>query len=164
MAKENIELRSEKVRNIIGQIPHAILRRGIGIIFLVFIVLFIVLFLFKCDDSINTVAILEYHQDELILKIKIPSNKNEKIKIGQKVLVYFNRVPNINNEKIEVVIRNKTNVLSVYSDGGFYIYKIYLSNNLKAISGKKLEINNTLEVNVKINVGKVRLIDKILKL
>lgn len=40
MVKERIELRSEKVRNIIGEIPPALVRWGIVLIVIIFAILF----------------------------------------------------------------------------------------------------------------------------
>lgn len=47
MEKERIELRSEKVRHIIGEIPPALVRCGIAIIALIFIILIIVVLCVK---------------------------------------------------------------------------------------------------------------------
>lgn len=47
MVKERIELRSEKVRNIIGEIPPALVRWGIAIIVIIFVILFAIVLCVK---------------------------------------------------------------------------------------------------------------------
>lgn len=51
---DHIELRSEKVRNIIGQIPSRIVRIGITVIFTVVFVLLIGAYFFRFDRTMDT--------------------------------------------------------------------------------------------------------------
>ena len=52
MPNENTELRSEAVQNIIGYIPHWIIRWGITVIFLIVLVLLVGSWFFKYPDVI----------------------------------------------------------------------------------------------------------------
>ena len=67
---DNIELRSEKVRNIIGQIPPKIIRVGITTIFFIIIGLLIGIYYFEYEYTIKTTALVEQSQDTT--KIQIP--------------------------------------------------------------------------------------------
>lgn len=54
MSETNIEIRSEEVQEILGFIPHWIIRVGIGVIFTVLILLFIGSWFFKYPDIISS--------------------------------------------------------------------------------------------------------------
>jgi HlyD family secretion protein len=58
MPNENIELRSEAVQNIIGYIPHWIIRWGITLIFVVVLVLFVGSWFFKYPDVIAATIVV----------------------------------------------------------------------------------------------------------
>jgi hypothetical protein len=73
--KDNIELRSEKVRNIIGQIPPRIVRVGITGIFFIIMGLLIGSYYFEYEYTIKTTAIVEQSQDTT--RIQILSLPNE---------------------------------------------------------------------------------------
>jgi multidrug resistance efflux pump len=50
----NIEIRSEQVQEILGYIPHWIIRSGIGVILIVLLLLFIGSWFFKYPDIISS--------------------------------------------------------------------------------------------------------------
>ena len=162
MDKDIIELRSEKVRNIIGQIPPAIVRTGIGIIFLVFLILFSVLYFFECEDVIHTSADIKHIDSKLVAELKVPSDKYKRVKPGQKVRIHFTTIPNINNEQVEVHVQRKSEIMQVSSTGGFYTNQIELPDTLKTISAKKLKVIENINVPAEIVIGSTRLINKIL--
>jgi len=58
MPNENLELRSEAVQNIIGYIPHWIIRWGITMIFLIVLVLLVGSWFFKYPDVITSTIIV----------------------------------------------------------------------------------------------------------
>jgi len=58
MPNENLELRSEAVQNIIGYIPHWIIRWGITVIFLIVLVLLVGSWFFKYPDVITSTIIV----------------------------------------------------------------------------------------------------------
>ncbi len=74
--KKQIELRSEKVRNIIGQIPPVLLRYGISIIGLAICILVGISAVIPCQPTIDTE--LEMRQDDtdkIHFTVNIPKNK-----------------------------------------------------------------------------------------
>ena len=56
---DNIELRSEKARSVIGQIPPIIVRMGIAIMSIIIITFLLVSYFIKFDYIIKTTAYLE---------------------------------------------------------------------------------------------------------
>lgn len=62
---DNIELRSEKARRIIGEVPPLLVRSGIGIITAVLVALFIVASTISYPESVTVEATLtSYHDNE----------------------------------------------------------------------------------------------------
>lgn len=81
MEKENkqIELRSEKVRNIIGQIPSVLLQYGITIIGLSLLVLLGVSSFIPYQPSINTdISVTQWQDGSLHFSAVIPQNAVKK--------------------------------------------------------------------------------------
>ncbi len=54
----NIEIRSEEIEEILGKAPNWIIRRGIAVIFLVILLIFIGSFIFKYPDTINSTIVI----------------------------------------------------------------------------------------------------------
>jgi len=161
--KDNIELRSEKVRNLIGQIPPIIIRAGISVIFIIILVLLIGSWFFKFEYTIKTTATIDQINDSLIIQLKIPANEISKIKTGQKVILDFNNIPNLYNEKIVTEIQNIPNTLEIKEDGGFYTVEIILPGKTKIELGRTLSINIEIITNAEIVTDKISLFDRILE-
>ena len=67
-----IELRSEKIRNIIEEIPPIIVRFGIGIIFFIFLTLTISLFFMHFPETVNAESELITTTKGKFLKVMLP--------------------------------------------------------------------------------------------
>jgi hypothetical protein len=159
--KDNIELRSEKVRNLIGQIPPVIIRTGISVIFFIILILLIGSWFFKFEYTIKTTATIELKNEILIFYIKIPANEISKLKTGQKVILNFNNIPNLYNENIVTEIQTIPKILEITEDGGFYMAEIILSDKIKTETGKSLFIKKKTKANVEIVTDKISLFDRI---
>jgi uncharacterized protein YsxB (DUF464 family) len=161
--KDNIELRSEKVRNLIGQIPPVIVRAGISVIFVITLLLLIGSCYFKYEYNIKTIATVSQNTEYLIIELKIPANEMSKIKTGQKVILNFNNIPNLYNENIVTEIQTIPNILEITEDGGFYMAEINLPEKTKTASGKTLSIRTKTQANAEILTDKISLFDRITK-
>lgn len=161
--KDNIELRSEKVRNLIGQIPPVIIRAGISVIFIIILILLIGSWFFKFEYTIKTTAAIYQNNDSLIIQLKIPANEISKIKPGQKVILDFNNILNLFNEKMVTEIQNIPNTLEIKEDGGFYTTEIILQGKTKIESGRTLSIKKEIKINAKIVTDKISLFDRIME-
>ncbi len=159
--KDNIELRSEKVRGLIGQIPPVIIRAGISVIFFIILILLVGSWFFKFEYTIKTIATIKQHNENLIIDLKIPANEISKIKIGQKVILDFNNIPTLYNEKMITEIHTIPNILEIAEDGGFYNVEILLPEETKIESGRTLFIKKETKVNAKIVTDKISLFDRI---
>ena len=159
--KDNIELRSERVRNIIGQIPPIIIRTGISVVFFIIVGLLVCTMFFKYEYTIKTTASIGHQNNELIIDITIPANEIDKVKRGQKVILDFNNIPNLYNEKIIVKIQTIPNRIEISEKGGFYVSRIKIASNTKTVAGKELKIIQQTKVNAEIITDKISFFDRI---
>ncbi len=84
---KDIELRSEKVRNIIGLIPSRIIRMGISVIFVVILLLLGGAYFFKFDCTINATAKLYNENSKVHYTVELPYNKLKLLETGQKLII-----------------------------------------------------------------------------
>ncbi len=139
--QNNIELRSDKVRSIIGQIPPWIIRSGISVIFFVILVLLIGSYYFKYPYTINTTV--EFYKDNntYIGIVKIPANEISKTEKGQEVEIHFEKVKNLNGIRFRSKINEISQKITILNNSGFYTAKIDTIDNLKIkykINGKAI--------------------------
>jgi hypothetical protein len=160
---DNIELRSEKVRNIIGQIPPIIIRVGITIIFLIIVGFLTGTYFFKYEYTIKTTALIEQSKDTTIISVKIPANELEKVKVRQKVVLSLDNIANIYNERISVQIQSIPKKINISDDGGFYNSKIIISGILNSENKNEINIDKKTEVKAEIICEKISFFDKITK-
>ncbi|PKP11214.1 MAG: hypothetical protein CVU08_12645 [Bacteroidetes bacterium HGW-Bacteroidetes-3] len=128
--KDNIELRSDKVRSIIGQIPPLIIRSGISVILLVIIVLLIGSCYFKYPYTITTTVEFSQIGNSYIGIVKIPANEISKVKKGQEVEIYFENIKNLNGLMFKSTLDEISNKITITDKIGFYKANIYKMENL----------------------------------
>ncbi len=127
---ENIELRSDKVRSIIGQIPPWIIRSGITVILLVIVALLIGSYYFKYPYTITTTVEFVEKNNSFIGIVKIPANEISKVKKGQKVEINFEKTKNMNGLMFISKIKDISNNVTISDENGFYTAKIDEIDNL----------------------------------
>ena len=159
--KDDIELRSEKIRNLIGQIPPVIVRAGISVIFVITLLLLVGSWYFRYEYNIKTIATVSQNSENLIIILKIPANEISKIKSGQKVILNFNNIPNLYNENIVTEIQTVPNTIEVTKDGGFYMVEINITEKTKTETGKTLSIRTKIQADAEIVTDKTSLFDRI---
>jgi hypothetical protein len=160
---DKIELRSEKVRNLIGQMPPFLIRTGLSVIFLIITVLIIGSMYFKFEYTIKTSAIIEPQNEITLIGLKIPANEIKKVKSGNKVILNFDHIPNLYNEKIITEIQAIPNEIEISEKGGFYLAGIRLSEKVKTEAGKELIIRYKTSANAIIITDKINLFECITK-
>jgi hypothetical protein len=160
---DNIELRSEKTRSLIGEIPPIIIRIGIPVIFFVILGLLVFSKYFKYEYTINTTAIIEQKGSLTFINIKIPASKIIYIKKGQKVILNFDNIKGTYNTKMITEIQEIPLVLNVSYDNSYFISKIILPKmNTITTYGKKLNIVKSLNIECKIITKKRSLLNRVL--
>ncbi len=163
MTKEsdNIELRSEKVKNIIGQIPPRIIRIGIMLIFIIIIVILTGSYFFKYEYTIKTTATIVQKNDTTKIEIKVPANEIAKIKTGQKVVLNFDNISNIYNEQLETVIQVIPKKLHIQGNEAYYLVELIITDSLQTETGKVILVNGKINANAEIITNKISFFDKI---
>ena len=147
---DDIELRSEKVRNIIGQVPSLVIRTGIAVLFFVLTSLLTGAFFFKFDQFVAAKVTLNSHNDTVFYRIEIPQSKFKLVDKGQKVVI------SINNEK-----RFDSTILSV--DTTLHVNKrhsYFLAHGI--LNQPAIRLDEPIDGNAKINVGETNLVEYVL--
>lgn len=153
MAETNIELRSEKVRSIIGKIPPVLLRVGIMIITTVIIIILALMYSIPYPQTTNLDIVIAKNNQEYIARGNILIKDAKSIQLGQKadILLFslkgnyslkgmVNKITESNgNAYVEILITDTNNEdrLSILPLGSA---TILISNTsiLKRIFQKKL--------------------------
>ncbi len=161
--KEIIEIKSERAREVIGQIPGIITRFGISLFFIIIVGFFIGTYFFEYENVIKTSAIIDQSYDTTVIQIKIPPGEIEKIKSGQKVILSFDNIPNLYEENTSVHIQNIPEIIHVTEREGFYLAKVIVLGIFLSDNGKVIKIEERIEVTTKIICGKDRFLNKIIK-
>lgn len=87
---DNIELRSEKVRNIIGKVPPEIVKKGIGILSIILLLLVLAAFFVPYPESIKASAIVVgTNETGVYTDVFIPYRHIRNIKKGMAVEIEF---------------------------------------------------------------------------
>lgn len=159
---ENLELRSKKVRNIIGKIPPLIIRIGTSVLFLVTILLFVGSIIFKYQYIVKTSGIIIQKNSKTFLKIKLPANEIDKIAKGQKVFVDFSDVPYLYDQRFETSIQFIPDKLTVSDLGGFYYFDIVLHGYIKTTDGTDLIITDKTKVKIEILTKEISFFNRIM--
>jgi len=137
---DNIELRSERVRNIIGLIPPSIIRIGMTLIFLIIIGILVGTYFFEYEYSIKTSAIVGQQNDTTIFIVKIPANEILKVKKGHLVVMSLDKDPNLYNERIRTVIQTNPDKIVISAAGGYYFPEIKQITPVRTETGKEMVI------------------------
>lgn len=149
----SIELRSENVRNIIGQIPPKIIRWGILIIFVIFVVIFAFACFFKFNPNVNVSATIEQQGCTIYYTILIPDSYKQIISPNQQIFFNYNLLNS--NQKIESTVQNIDTCLVLTEQGlcftitGNIITNITVANKITV--GAQIVANQTNIINWLLN-------------
>ena len=160
---DNIELRSAKVKNIIGQIPPKIIRVGITVIFLVIIVILSGTYFLEYEYTIETTATIEQSRDTTFIQLKIPANEKNKIKKGHKIILKLDNIKNLYNKQIETKLQKAPNILKIEKNEGFYTIIIVIAGKIKTTENEIIEIQEKVNVKAEIITDKISFFDRIIR-
>jgi hypothetical protein len=150
--ENNIELRSEKVKNIIGQIPPRIIRIGITVFSVIFIFLGMIAWFYKFPNTLEIEAYLWNNCDSISYSLYIPVHQTDIIKSGQEIIFILSE--NSNPEMINL----KSKIHSF--DSTIMINKYGSYNNFSgAFKGKNILIADTIKVKAVIIGNNLNLVE-----
>jgi len=153
-ADENIELRSPKVRNIIGKIPPAIIRYGNTVVFFVIAGLIVAGYLFKYPDIKTTPAIIYQLNGNLYANIYLPAGIDTHPNLMQNIQLNTSAISNLKNERMNIIADSISS------------YTVILNNTAYKILYAKVPVTNiyvedTAKITATIFLGYKRPIEKL---
>jgi len=161
--EDYIELRSEKVRNIIGQIPPRIIRSGISIIFLVICILLFGTYVFEYPYIVKSQIIITEENNNLSGIIKIPANEICKLKSGQEVIINFDNILNMNNGLLVSKIDSISTIIKFENEEAFGYARIKINDTLITNKGYQIKFTNEITGNAQIITEKISFFDRIIR-
>ncbi len=159
---ENIELRSEKVRSIIGQIPPILVRIGIAVIFFTMVVLLVGMHYFKYQYTIKTKAILYRQTKSVLVLIQVPASQKLNVKVGDQAYLCLDKIPGLYGERIPFSIEKKESTIHISETEGYVVVSSVIPDTVKTLAGNRLIFNDRLSVEVEIPTKKVSLLERLL--
>jgi len=180
--EKDIELRSEDVQDVMGQVPPAILRWGITVIALVVLLLLVGCFIFKYPDTLtgkatlttevppaNILARASGKIDKLyvvnnqqvkagtmpVCKMLLPAQGSGKVVVGQRANVRLNNFPDQEFGYLEGRVEH---ISDTPDPDGMYVVEIRFPKGLVTNYGVKLPITRQMQGSAEIITEDVRLI------
>ncbi len=147
----NIELRSEKVRNIIGQIPSRIVRMGITVIFMVVLALLVGAYFFRFDHTIEVPATLYPENKQMYYALEVPQSNLKYVNAGQILVITVH-----NQNSFTTTIQQFDTTLHINREESYFKIR-------GTLNSKQLTVDEELEAIAKIYAGKTNVIGYILK-
>lgn len=132
----NIELKSEKVRNIVGKMPPKLLRFGTGIISIVVIMFSIMLYCIPYKQQDTFPVQIQYSPiDNYYVVVETSISKGKKIKVGMIVNILIERLSEnyCLEGKIKRIIENRGRVSILITITTPECYIIHLNTSPKGI-------------------------------
>lgn len=117
---DNIELRSQKVRNIIGEIPPFIIRLGITIFTIIFAMIIIGSYYFEFPRTIEVGGTLTKADNKIMFSLNVPSNQLPKVFPDQKITFNTEKLSLSEPLKIESSVQVIDSNSYVSNEGVFF--------------------------------------------
>lgn len=135
---DNIELRSEKARNIIGRIPPVIVRSGISIVAAVFLILLVCSYYFPYTETISTTVSIEHDPLGYYGIASFPIALQSKIEKGEQVMIEVEGYSKNKFGQVKGVVCQKDSVPKVIQKEKRIVLRIALNGKLVTTTGESL--------------------------
>ena len=156
----NIEIRSEKARNIIGQVPPIIIRFGITIFFILICSFLIFCCTWKYSPIIKTTALIKV--DSNIAILNIPANELSQINKGNEIQIIVNNVSNLNTFQFQSKIILISDYIIVENNKAFYKAQVKLPESILFNNQNPIKLSNDIIVDATIRLNQTTLFNKML--
>ena len=154
-----IELRSEKVRSIIGKMPALVIRSGITILSVVFILLLVGSYFFPYTEAIHLpVEIIQSGDSSYIAKIEIPIVMQSKIEPGLPVMVEIEGYSKNKYGQLSGCLEKIDPIPIIKEDHKYLITHVNLHDNLHLPGGKIMAYYPSMQGTATILLKKERLL------
>lgn len=149
---DNIELRSEKARNIIGQIPPRLIRLGNLLIFVIFIAIILFCNFYEFAQNVEVSGFLLNRKEHYEVNLFVSPNYSKFITKGSKVYLTFGNDDLMNTIQIETQIETVPDRVEITDKAVFFRYIILLNNStIENQTCMSFNIIDSLHVNANIS-------------
>lgn len=145
--EEKIELRSEKVRNLIGKPPRFLIRMGTGMFFLLLCCLFLGSLIFPVQKSYTTSSLLSIDSTGLCV-VKIPLSFLTELDTNSKVTINFDNDPTQCLSNLAGTIKTISDTIYIESSYSFKKATVMIDRNLINNCNIPLVIESKIMVSV----------------
>src|SRR5574344_1812755 len=122
---DNIELRSEKVRNIIGVVPPSLVRFGISLIALLFIFLAVAAYCIPYQESIEAQAVVKVSNNRKYASVLIPYRYLNEVSPGMEIQMEFEGYPSNSYGTIQSTISSADKrLITIQQDNYFEVQAV----------------------------------------
>ncbi|MDP4202021.1 MAG: hypothetical protein Q8861_04955 [Bacteroidota bacterium] len=135
---DNIELRSEKARNIIGKIPPVIVRSGISIVAAVFLILLVCSYYFPYTETISTTVNIEHSKLGCYGIVSFPVALQSKLETGEQAMIEVEGYSKNKFGQLKGVVCQKDSVPKIICGEKRIVLRIALKGGLVTSTGKPL--------------------------
>jgi len=145
----DVEIRSRKVRNIIGQIPNRLIRYGSSVLLFVMLILFMGVGFYRYNPSFSLNATLFSRNNTIFFKLEVPVNNYKRFKKAEKIILH------IAEQEFQVFADSVSFKQTIITDRAFkFVYG--------AIHTKNIEIKDTALVKATVLLPKTTLLSQVL--
>ena len=148
---DSIELRSEKVRSIIGKMPSLVVRSGITILSVVFVLLLVGSYFFPYTETVHVSAqIIRTEDSSYIAKLEIPIAIQSKIEQGLPVMIEIEGYTKNKYGQLSGYIERKDPIPVIKEDHKYLAANVILQNGLHLSGGKIISYYPSMQGNATI--------------
>lgn len=166
---DSIELRSEKVRSIIGKVPPRLIRSGTLVLFIVFFLLLISSYFFPYSEtiavpvqieksSLQTTSVTHVTSKSYIAVAFVPIDIQSKVAVGQKSVIEIEGYNMNTHGQLVSEVNSRTNKPFVKGNKKYILFHLTLHNGLTTNSGTAISYYNGMQGTATVTLKKERLI------
>lgn len=163
---DSIELRSEKVRSIIGKVPPRLIRSGTLVLFIVFFLLLISSYFFPYSETIVVPVQIDKYQTQTthitsnscIAIAFVPIDIQSKVAVGQKSVIEIEGYNKNTHGQLVSEVYNRTNKPIVKGNKKYILFHLSLQNGLTTNNGTAISYYDNMQGTATITLKRERLI------
>ncbi|MDR0296058.1 MAG: hypothetical protein LBH91_07780 [Prevotellaceae bacterium] len=155
--EQKIELRSERVRSIIGKMPSILIRYGTGIIAAVLFFVVAGSFFFKFTPVYYTHAQVSISKNDTIIRIEVPVGLEPLVKVGTGSVIFFDNISGFDTERLHVTV-NYIDTVMYINDSGVFFHVFCEVNNFDFVD-KNIETDGFISAKAQISDVEISLLN-----
>lgn len=126
---DNIELRSEKTRQVIGNMPKGIVRYGTTVISLIIIVLLVVSYFVPYPESLKSTVMVKSTDDEIFICAYIPYSHINSVREGMRAKIEFEGYPASEYGHCTATIRQIDKKVHHYDGANYFVVSLVIDDS-----------------------------------